>query len=858
MSQFQKESNGFPSRSRSNGRRAGRRSLGRVRGGGDGKGGGGQKKFRFFTWKWFFLVILTTILLAIGGCSAVVMSAPTYNIEEIEEKMEESSTIYDTNEKEVMKLGASNREYVKIGDIKSPELAKAFVKVEDERFYQHNGIDYRGFGRAIFRNIISLGKAEGASTITMQVARNAVLKDRNKTYTRKLNEIAVSLNLERKYEKDRILETYINYIDLGNDVRGVKMAAKIYFDKDITKDELEPEEIALLAGLPKAPYGYDPFTKEENALNRRNVVLNKLAEDKGEKSPPLFSEAEVEAAKKKPLAVDPEYVQKHLPKNSYGAYKDYLFKELKERYSNIPEDELRDSGYKIYTSLNAKAQKATEAALKDEKNQYFVDQETGQPLEGLDAGLTIMNPSNGEIVAMGGGRHYMPGYMNRATQRMQPGSIMKPISVYAPAVEQGFNEYHIVKDDEIKIGEWSPQNYTGEFYGDVELQESVARSLNASAVWLLQEHVTLKRAYDTAVKAGLTLNEKDGKSIAAMSLGGLTDGVNTVEMAQAYSAFPNNGVNHEPHTVRKVENNEGTEVQPAVPIKKDNKVFSPQTAWYTTRMLQYAVDGPVGTGTNAQLDDGRPVAGKTGTTQNAKEAWFAGFTPQYVGVVTVFNDQGSTVRLSGGGYPARIWKAVMTEVMAGLDVKNFDRPKGVKDPEPPFQLSPPNVSGSYNADAKAIDLKWSDAGDRVKYEVQRSEDNNNWSTIGETEGGSYSDNSIEVPESGFFDGLFGGGAESKSYFYKVVAIDKQAEGGDARAESNVVEVKLTPDAPPPEEEEQPDQQPEEEQGEQPEEPDGGDQIQDQLPNDQGGGSRGNNGGRDQNDNGNDDGGGFWP
>lgn len=854
MDQFRMESSGFPSRSRSNGRRAGRRSLGKGHGAGDGRGGG-KKKFRFFTWKWFFLVILTTILLAIGGCSAVVFSAPTYNIEEIEEKMEESSTIYDTNEKEVMKLGASNREYVKISDIKTPELAEAFIKVEDERFRQHNGIDYRGFGRAIFRNIISLGKAEGASTITMQVARNAVLKDRNKTYTRKLNEIAVSLNLERRYKKDRILETYINYIDLGNDVRGVKMAAKIYFDKDITKDELEPEEIALLAGLPKAPYGYNPFTKEEKAINRRNVVLNKLAEDKGEKSPPLFTQAEVEEAKKKPLGVNPEFVQKHLPKNSYAAYKDYLFKELKKRYTNITEEELLNGGLKIHTALNANAQEATEKALKDEENQYFVDRQTEQPLDGLDAGLTIINPTNGEIVALGGGRHYMPEYMNRATQPMQPGSSIKPITVYAPAVEQGFNEYHLVKDEEITIGEWSPKNYTGEFYGDVEMKESAAKSLNASAVWLLMEHVKLKRAYDTATKAGLTLNDKDAKSIAALSLGGLTDGVTTVEMAQAYSAFPNNGVNHEPHTVRKVTDSDGNEIKPAVEIKKDNKVFSPKAAWYTTRMLQFAVDS--GTGVNAQLDDGRPVAGKTGTTQGSKEAWFAGYTAQYVGVVTVFNDKGNA-ELTGGDIPARLWKAVMTEVMNGQPIKNFERPKGVPDPEPPFQLSPPNVSGSYNSGAKAIELKWNDAGDRVKYEVQRSEDNNNWSTIGETEGGGYTDKDIQVPN--FLEGLFGGG-EAKSYYYKVVAIDKEGDD-NARAESSVVEVKVTPneEEKPPEDEEQ-QEQPEDEQGDQTEEQDGGDQIQDQLPDDQGGPR-----GRDQrgNGNGNDDGnddnnnGGFWP
>jgi penicillin-binding protein 2A len=863
MDQYRMETRALPPRSRS-GDRAGRRRLGGAR----RSGGDNNKKFRFFTWKWFLLVLLTTILLVVGGCSAVMMSAPTYDMSKIQENMDQSSIVYDAEGKEVMKLGGENREYVKLSDIKSPELAEAFIKVEDERFRQHNGIDYRGFARAIYRNIISLGKAEGASTITMQVARNSVLNDRTKTYTRKLSEIAVALNLERSYSKDDILETYINFIDFGNGVKGVKMAAKIYFDKDITKEELEPQEIALLAGLPKAPYGYNPYKYEEKAINRRNVVLNKLAETT-KYSPPLITEAEAEEGKQKPLGVDPEYIQKHVPKNAFSAYKDYVLNELEKRYPGIPEEDITNGGIKVYTALNVKAQKAAEKALKDEENQFFVDK-AGNPLEGLDAGLTIMDPTNGEIVAMGGGRKYMTGYMNRATQRMQPGSTIKPISVFAPAVEMGMNEYTIVKDEEMDIGGYTPRNYTGQYYGDIEMKEAVARSLNASTVWLLTEHVKLNRSFDYATKAGLKLEEKDKGSIAAMALGGLTKGVHTVEMAQAYSAFPNNGVNHEPHTIRKVEDREGKEVAPARELEMDREVYQPQTAWYVTRMLQNAIESDIGTGRNAQLDDGRPVAGKTGTTQNSKEAWFVGYTPQYVGAVAVFNDKGGEVRLTGGDYPAKIWRAVMSEVMAGLEVKNFDPPPGVKEPEPPFQLKPVgDLVGGFDANAQVVNLKWTDLGERVKYEVQRSEDNQNWSSIGEAEGGGFTDQNIEIPQGNFLQDFFGGGAQPKSYFYRVIAIDKEGEGDDARAEpSNVVEVKVAPkqEEQPPEEEQQDQPGEQDQQGDQQDQQGDqldqqGDQIIDQSPDQQGGrqGGRGGRNGDDGSDQEGDEGGqGWWP
>ncbi|MFC4075580.1 transglycosylase domain-containing protein [Salinithrix halophila] len=831
MDSYRMESGAIPPRSRVQGRSA-KRSLGPRKGGRGGAsgGGGGGKRFRFFNKKWILLVLMTTLLLVVGGCSAIFMTAKAEDMDQIKKRMEESSSLMDNKGHEAVKLGGTNREFVKISDIKSPELAKAFAKVEDERFYEHNGVDFQGLARAMVKNVIAMGKAEGASTITMQVARNAVLGDREKTYTRKLKEIAVAMDLERNYSKQKILETYINYIDLGNNVRGVKMAAKIYFDKDITKEKLKPEEIALLAGLPKAPYGYDPFSKPEKAKQRRNVVLMKMAEDST--LPPLISEEEKERAQKKPLGVNPDYVKKHIKKGDYSAYKEIVMKEINERYPQLGRDEkeLVSSGYKIYTGLDQKAQKAAEAAIKNDK---FYQNSAGQVEKGLDAGLTLMNPKNGEIVAIGGGRKYLTGYMNRAKQPMQPGSVIKPITVFGPAVkDKGYNEYSIVQDEPIQIGQWEPQNMTRKVYGEIEMKEMVAKSLNLSTIRLLKDVVKLDRAYDYAQKAGLELTPKDRKSYAALGLGGLTKGVNTIQMAQAYSTFANSqGMLTEGHTIKKIVDPYGNVVPPEKQPKK-RQVYDKKTAYYMNRMLKNAVEK--GTGVNAQLDDGRPLAGKTGTTQKSKEAWFVGYTPQLVGAVNVFNEKGSEVELTGGGYPAKIFKEVMEVAMEGKPVVDFKNP-GVKEPSPPFQLrAVDGLSGGF--DGKKVNLQWNDydESNRVKYRVERSEDGSNWSPIGETPDGAFSDNQIEIPKKkGGFEEFFGGSAEPKQYYYRIVAVDTQPEDGSpAEADpSGSLEVRIDPQGDDKPKKEKPeDQQPEDQQPEDQQPQD--QQPQDQQPEDQ--------------------------
>lgn len=608
------------------------------------------------TKKWWLLVISTTLLVVVGGFAAVMMTTTVYELDSLK-KLKFATTLYDRDEKEIEALGDTNREYIDLDDVKSQELMEAFVAIEDERFYQHHGPDLKGLARALAVDILTMSAAEGGSTITMQVARNIVLNEqREKTFMRKVTEIAIAYNLERKYTKKEILESYLNFISLGNEFRGIQTASKNYFDKDLTKDELEPHEIALLAGLPKAPEGYNPFKHEKQAVQRRNVVLAKMAEKE------IITEQEKEKYQKMDLGVDPQNMAKHRKNQNYHAYKDFLANEALERYGLDGQD-LLNGGYKIYTGMDKKAQLSLEKTLRDDS--YY------QGHDNLDAGATIIDPKTGQIAAIGGGRNYLSGYENRALSRVQPGSAIKPLTVFAPAVEEkGYNENSYVSDSPYSYAGWSPKNYDGVYRGSIPLKEAAARSINAGTARLLVEVVGVDTAFQYAKKEGLQLEDSD-KQPAPLSLGGLSKGVSTLQMAQAYSLFPNGGKSSDAHSIVKIVAPDGEELEPKKELKQNEEVFSPRTADVMNQILTYVVQS--GTGENARLADGRDVAGKTGTTQNNREAWFVGYTPEYVMATMVFNEGGEHVRLSGGAYPARIFHKVMTDALSDTEVSRFER-----------------------------------------------------------------------------------------------------------------------------------------------------------------------------------------
>jgi penicillin-binding protein 2A len=741
-----------------------------------------KRRSRFFTRKWLVLVSITTVLLVIGGCSALMMSAKSLPLDKLDQ-VEFASTIYDVEGKEATKLGSANKEHIDIDDMKSRELIEdTFIAVEDRRFYEHNGVDYRSIARAVVANLREGRRAEGGGTITMQVARNAILENNKKTYTRKFKEVAAAWNLEREYSKEEILEAYLNIIYFGNDVQGIQMAAKIYFDKDLTKDELEPHEAALLAGLPKAPSAYNPYQDEERAKKRRDLVLGIMAEQG------VITAEERDAYRQKGLGVNRDYLSKHLKDDRYQAYKHLVIQEAEARFG-LSEEELATGGYEIHTNLVPKAQTAMEKAFQNDA--LFQNQDE------LDGGATMVNPQTGGIAAVAGGREYKgSGYILRSTEeKMQPGSAIKPVTVYAPVVqEKGYNEYTMVQDPpDFQIGNWKPQNFQKRSFGTLPLRDVLANSLNVATAWLLEQEVGLSTAVQYAERMGLELDEKDKGSHAALALGGLTQGVSTVEMAQAYTAFANNGSMTEAHAIESIHTeNREWEAKEKERLQRDQSVLTPQTAYYLTRMMKYNVDQ--GTGKTARLPDGRDVAGKTGTTQNSRQAWFVGYTREYVMAAMVFNQKDGQVELSGSRYPAKIFQQVMAETLAGTPVSRFENP-GVPEPKPPFQLKPVQLKGSFDAEAPAVQLRWNDYDNRLSYRVERSENQSDWQPIGDTTEGSFTDDRIRLPDEPV-DSILGRGPV---YSYRVIAID--TETGEEADPSNVITFELLPPEPPPEEEE---------------------------------------------------------
>ncbi|SHE76427.1 penicillin-binding protein 2A [Seinonella peptonophila] len=567
-----------------------------------------QNKIWIWTGSAMILFFLTITL------SITFISAQTIPLDKVG-KVDFSSVIYDQQNNVISKIGAQRNEYISMKQIMklNPMLPKAFVKVEDERFYEHSGVDYWGFLRAIWKNILAFGKSEGASTITMQVARNVVLEDRQKSYFRKLKEIKVASSLEEEFGKDKILETYLNYISFGNQVKGIQMAAKIYFGKDLTKNRLDPQEIALLAGLPKAPYGYDPYGTDEQkhkSLLRRNVVLAKMAEDST--LPPLISQQEKERLQKTSLGVNPKFLKQYTRTSSFSAYQNLVRKEITERY-DLTETELENEGYRIITGINAPLQLNIENTMKN-KSLFTTPEQTVM----LNGGIILIHPQSGLIRAIVGGKEYKTGDINWALKKMQPGTSLRPLTLYAPTIAyRGMNEKTILSNKKM--------------LGDAIVNQEI------DPIKTLM--LTSDRLYDrvnlTNKKLGIIFPSDSEKRELWL---GNNIVMNAKQLAEAYTVFPNYGKRSSVHAVIAVYDKAGNIIHP----KKNQSinasgnqetVFNPQTSMNTTRILQRTAQKSV-----PSLSKKQWLAGVAGKTLGEDPGWFIGFTPNLIAAVVVVND----------------------------------------------------------------------------------------------------------------------------------------------------------------------------------------------------------------------------
>ncbi|MEW6171550.1 MAG: PBP1A family penicillin-binding protein, partial [Bacillota bacterium] len=600
---------------------------------------------------------LVVLLSAVASGGWVVYTAirdlPPWQMDNLQ--LGAPSTLYAADGKTAFAvLGKANYIPVPQKEI-TPAVKQALIAVEDTRFSQHPGVDPRGILRAIWIDIIRGKAVQGGSTITQQLARNAFLIS-SKTLKRKIQEMFLAIQLERHYTKDEILTLYLNRVYFGEGAWGIGAAARTYFNKNAR--DLDLSEAALLAGLVQAPSYYDPYRRPEEAVAKRNVVLERM------RSCRFITAEEQQQASSEPLNLERGGTGR--TEYPYPDFTDYVIATVEQKYG---ESALFRGGLKIYTTLDVRAQRAVEEEVRNKKN-FPPSMRDENGLLQPQAAVVLLDPVTGSIRAMVGGReHLVDRQFNRAVQaKRQPGSAFKPIIAYGPAIEYlGMSPEKTVKDEPVRYGSYVPKNADGKYRGSITLQNALALSVNVVAVELLDE-VGLGRAMDFAGGLGIKLDaEKEGLSLA---LGGLNRGVTPLEMAAAYAAFANGGEYIRPTAVTRIFQSNGTILEEYKPERR--RAMRRETAQAVTTMLRAAVR--YGTGTGARI--GSLAAGKTGTTDEGKDIWFCGWVPKMVGVVWMGWDQPKAMpRAYGGKYCAPLWRKIMQ--------KAIDVSKTPVEPAPP-------------------------------------------------------------------------------------------------------------------------------------------------------------------------------
>lgn len=568
-----------------------------------------------------------------------------------------SSQVFDSHGRLITTLH-SDQNRLPIDINKVPQnLQNAFIAAEDNRFYEHIGIDPIGIFRAIFANLTNRGIAQGGSTITQQLAKNAFLSQ-EQTLKRKIQEAMLALEIEHKYSKKEILEMYMNQIYFGQGAYGIQTAAKTYFNKDV--NELTLTQCAMLAGLPKSPNYYSPFNNLNEAKKRKNVVLDQMVKYG------YVSAAEAEDAKNQDLGLSKSHQSKEA--DEYASFIDYVSQQVAKKYGD---DALYKEGLKIYTTMDVDKQHAAVRAMRNLPNNYTDENGLTQP----QAAIVSIDPKTGHILAMVGGRGQ--DSFNRASMAVrQPGSAFKPF-VYLTALQHDMTPDTTMDDQPVTYGSWSPKNAGGSYSGTMALSDALAHSVNTIAVQLADK-VGTKNIIANAKKMGITtLDAKDDN--LAMALGGLTKGVTPLEMASAYGTFANKGVHVKPTAIVKILDRNGNVLEDASTLEKEEtktRVMSEREAYEMTTMLEGVIDH--GTGTAAAI--GRPAAGKTGTTDDNKDAWFVGYTPDIVTAVWIGDDTGSHSlgEIYGGTIPAEIWKDYMSSATSDESGSDFSAPSGME------------------------------------------------------------------------------------------------------------------------------------------------------------------------------------
>lgn len=603
-------------------------------------------------------VMAALVLVIIAGLMFGYIFAAYQSLPEVGNNMRPavSSQVFDSQGKLITTLHSDqNRLPIDINKVPK-NLQNAFIAAEDNRFYDHIGVDPIGILRAVVTNLTNRGIAQGGSTITQQLAKNAFLSQ-DQTLKRKIQEAILALELERKYSKKEILEMYMNQIYFGRGAYGIQTAAHTYFGKDV--GDLTLAECAMIAGLPKSPNYYSSSVNEATA--RKNVVVGQM-EKYGYITP-----SQAEEAKKSSLDIKQKSTSNTTDETAY--FIDYVTQEIAQKYGD---DALYKDGLKIYTTLDTDKQHAAVQAMRHLPETHTDDQGLTQP----QGAIISIDPKTGHILAMVGGRGQ--DSFNRASMAVrQPGSAFKPF-VYMTAMEHDMTPDTIMEDKKVEYGGWSPHNADNSYQGRMPLWKALALSVNTVAVQLADK-VGPSNVIANAKKLGITTLVEDGSpnddNLASAALGGLTKGVTPLEMAAAYGAFANKGVYIKPTAIVKILDRNGNVLEDNSSDVQKTQVMSEKTAYEMTSMLEGVITR--GTGTAASI--GRPAAGKTGTTDDNHDAWFIGYTPDIVTAVWVGDDTGSQSlgEIYGGTVPAQIWHDYMASAVSGTSADDFDVPAGM-------------------------------------------------------------------------------------------------------------------------------------------------------------------------------------
>ncbi len=507
-----------------------------------------------------------------------------------------------------------------------PHITNAVMAIEDRRFYDHFGMDIKGIARAFFVNIKKGGFVQGGSTITQQLAKNLFLS-RERTLKRKIQELMLAFQLERELTKDEILSAYLNRVYLGSGAYGVDAASKVYFNK--SAHEINIREAATIAGLLKAPSRYSPSASPERAAARTKVVLKAMV-DAG-----YVEQLEID----KYMDVPPAPRRKPSSGKSVRYYTDYIVSQLDDLIGNV------DSDIIVTTTLNQTIQDELESSITKAVLRYGEDRNVEQ-------GAGVFIRLDGAVVALAGGKNYSRSEFNRVTHSLRPpGSSFKPI-VYLTALENGWDINSIIADEPITEGRYRPKNFGHEYFGEITLFEALTRSLNTVAVNLMRD-VGAESVIAMAQRLGITANLQPNLSTALGS-----SGVPMMQMVTAYATLGRGGLAVEPYSIKKIENKEGEILYQRSPPKQTRQVVETGEVIQITAMMQSVIQN--GTGQAASIP--YPSAGKTGTSQDFRDAWFIGFSSKYAGAVWFGNDDNSpTKRLTGGSAPAQVWRDVMTQ-----------------------------------------------------------------------------------------------------------------------------------------------------------------------------------------------------